>query len=234
MKKLTEKDFEEKIKKVHPNEDLKVVSYGGDKKDSEVYCTICGTHYIKKSGSFTDKRKISICKNCFPTHTNTLKEDFMPPNDYELVEPYKGMHNKIKVRHSCGFIWEITPNNLKLGKGCPKCNKKVSKGERKIEEWLIENNINFVKQKKVIIDNHNLFMDFFLPDLDLYIEYNGEQHYESIEFFGGEEKFKKQVKLDKLKKDFFLNKLIIISYKDFQEIENILKSSTTIPIGSRP
>lgn len=229
MKKLTIKEFEEKINLIHPKEKLKVISYGGDKKNSEVYCKKCGTHYIKKSGCFTDKRKVSICKKCFPTQNNILKENYIPPKDYELVESYKGMHNKIKVRHSCGFIWEITPNNLKLGKGCPKCNKKMSKGEQKIEKWLLENKVVYVKQKKINIYGHNLFFDFYLPQLEKYIEYNGEQHYHPVNFFGGEEKFKKQVELDNLKKIYLKNKLIVISYKDFQNIENILKSSTTIP-----
>lgn len=229
MKKLTNLEFENKIKQIHPKENLKVIYYGGDKNDSEVLCLNCNTHYIKKSGNFTDKRKISICKICFPTHPNTLKKNYIPPNDYELLEPYKGMHNKIKVRHlKCGFIWEITPNNLKLGKGCPKCNKKISKGEQKILKWLNEHDILFETQKKIIIDGHHLTIDFYLPKKDLYIEYNGEQHYTPINFFGGEKKFKQQQYLDSLKIKELKEKLLIISYKDFNNIEKILESSTTI------
>ena len=62
----------------------------------------------------------------------------------------------------------------------------------------------------------------------LYIEYNREQHYNPIAFFGGEEKFKKQIEYDCLKKDFLKDKLLVISYLDFDKIESILESSTTI------
>jgi len=40
------------------------------------------------------------------------------------------------------------------------------------------------------IKNYNLVLDFYLPYYDLYIEYNGEQHYNPINFFGGEKRFK--------------------------------------------
>ena len=33
--------------------------------------------------------------------------------------------------------------------------------------------------------------DFFLPDYNLVIEYNGRQHYETVKAFGGDEEFKK-------------------------------------------
>ena len=231
MRKLTIKEFEEKIALIHPKEKLKVISYDGDGKDCEVICLKCGTHYIKRAGYYADKRKVSICKNCFPTQPNKIKENFTPPENYALIEEYKGMHNKVKVRHlECNFIWEITPANLKLGKGCPHCNKKMSKGEQKIRQWLLKNNIEFETQKKVILEGHNLFVDFYLPKKDLYIEYNGKQHYEAIDFFGGEERLEIQKYLDGLKAKY-LNNLLVISYLDFEKIEEILESSTTIPRG---
>lgn len=184
----------------------------------------------QKGECFLDKRKVSICKKCFPTQSNTLKENYVPPKNYELVEHYKGMHNKVKVRClRCNFIWEITPNNLSLGKGCPHCNKKISKGEQKIKFWLDQNNVKYEFQKKIKINGHNLTIDFYLPELDLYIEYNGEQHYKPIKHFGGMEKFKQQQFLDNLKINFLKNKLLIISYKDYNNLEKILESSTTIP-----
>lgn len=233
MKKLTLEEFNKKLKLIHPNENLEAISYGGDRKETEVICLNCGTHYIKNGGNFLDKRKTSICKKCFPTHSNKLKENYIPPKGYVLKETYKGMHNKILVQHNCGFIWKITPNNLDMGKGCPKCNKLKSKGEQKIEKWLIDNNINYIFQYPMKLLGHNLIFDFYLPDFDLYIEYNGEQHYKPIKHFGGEKRFLKQVELDNIKINEIGEKLLIISYLDFQNIENILKSSTTIPNGSR-
>jgi hypothetical protein len=45
-----------------------------------------------------------------------------------------------------------------------------------------------------------LELDIFIPNFNLGIEYQGEQHYKPIELFGGEESLKKRVENDKRKK----------------------------------
>ncbi len=42
-------------------------------------------------------------------------------------------------------------------------------------------------------------MDIFLPELSLALEYMGEQHYHSIEYFGGKEGFEATMARDKRK-----------------------------------
>lgn len=233
MRRLTLEEFQLKLNDIHPKEKLKALNYNGDSKECDVQCVTCNTIYRKKANLFKDKRKISICKKCFPTHPNTLKENYVPRQGYSLIGKYTGMQNKVLMRHNaCGFIWETKPNNLENGKGCPKCNRKISKGEQKIIKWLKDYDINYTTQKKIDIEGHHLSFDFYLPEYDLYIEYNGEQHYNPVAFFGGEEKFKKQVEYDNLKKNFLKDKLLVISYLDFNKIESILESSTTIPNGS--
>lgn len=80
------------------------------------------------------------------------------------------------------------------GKGCPACRK--SKGENYTEQVLIKNGIQFETEKSfegLVGYNEGLLrFDFFLPELNAAIEYNGKQHYSSDEFFGGEEKLKEQ------------------------------------------
>ena len=228
MKKLTIQDFQKRLNKIYPQEELKAIFWDSGTKNAKVKCLTCGTEYIKKGNYFLDKRKISICKTCFPTQLNQLKETFILPKNYFYVGKYEGMHNKTLIRHSCGFIWAVTPNNIKLGKGCPKCNKKISKGEQKIICWLKKHCIEYITQYKVALENHNLFIDFYLPKYNLYIEYNGEQHYKPVAHFGGKNKFKAQVKNDNLKRKYLKNNLLEIPYTYFENIEEILKSSTTI------
>ena len=43
-------------------------------------------------------------------------------------------------------------------------------------------------------------LDVFITDLNLACEYQGEQHYKSIEYFGGEEALQKNHERDEIKK----------------------------------
>lgn len=228
MKKLTKQDFQDRLNSIHPEEKLLVINYEIGRKPATVKCLTCGCLYNKNGEYFLDKRKKSICKKCFPTHPNILKDNYKLPDGYEYVEKYQGMHNKVLIRHECGFIWAITPANIKMGKGCPKCNKKISKGEKKIVNFLKKNNIEYKYQYKIKLENHNLFIDFYLPTYNLYIEYNGEQHYKPIKHFGGQSKFNTQIYLDNIKRKYLKNNLLVIPYTQFENIEKILKSSTTI------
>jgi hypothetical protein len=59
--------------------------------------------------------------------------------------------------------------------------------------------------------------DFYLPEFNLCIEYNGIQHYKPVNNFGGSERFLNQIKNDNIKKKYCDNnniKLLIIKYND--------------------
>jgi hypothetical protein len=66
---------------------------------------------------------------------------------------------------------------------------------------------------------------FYLPQHNLLIEYQGEQHERPVDYFGGKEQFKKQKKYDELKKKYAENNnidLLIIWYYDYNNIEKII------------
>ena len=95
-----------------------------------------------------------------------------------------------------------------------------------------DNQISYIYQYKVQIDNRYYYFDFFLPDINTIIEYDGAQHYMPVEYFGGEQQFAKQKNIDNLKNDWCKNnniQLIRISYS--QDIKKVLESSTTILNG---
>ena len=99
------------------------------------------------------------------------------------------MDKKALFQHSlCGFVYSANPREYL----CPRC--KGSKGERKIRFFLKKHLIRFEEQKTWNISGHLLRTDFYLPDFNLIIEYNGEQHYHPIDFFGGETVFQRQQK----------------------------------------
>lgn len=137
------------------------------------------------------------------THSQyVLEVEKLNPN-IEVIDEYAGCETPIL--HRCridGYKWNARPSNILQGQGCPKCN--TSKGEKIIENWLIENNILYESQK-TFADCRNklpLPFDFYLTNYNIAIEYNGKQHYEPVDYFGGKETFEGIVMRDKIKEDY--------------------------------
>lgn len=127
----------------------------------------------------------------------------------------------------CGYEWCATPNNLLNGKGCPHCN--TSNAEKRIKNYLNDKSISFEFQKKydglVGLGGKKLSYDFYLPNYNLLIEAQGEQHYIAVDFFGGQQQFKTQQEHDRRKRIYAKEnniQLIEIPYFDFENIEILL------------
>ena len=70
--------------------------------------------------------------------------------------------------------------------------------------------------------------DFYLPDYNLVVEYDGKQHFEANEMFGGEEGFEERQKMDELKDQLCEEhgiKVVRISYSEYNNIESILNNA---------
>ena len=59
--------------------------------------------------------------------------------------------------------------------------------------------------------------DIFICGLNVAIEYQGKQHFEPVEFFGGEENFKKQIERDRLKLKLSEENKIAIAFINYWE-----------------
>jgi len=137
----------------------------------------------------------------------------------------------------CNHEWEATIDKRNKGRGCPACNN--SKGEKRISEYLKQNNVFNIPQKEfdnlVGLGNKNLSYDFYLPDYNLLIEYQGEQHEHYCKGFHKSKKdFEKQLEHDRRKKEYAQNnniKLLEIWYWDFDNIEEILFNNFFIHIA---
>ena len=112
---------------------------------------------------------------------------------------------------------------------------RASRGEIKIEEILQQAELDF-KEEYVFPDlksssGRPLRFDFVIFDddgnIDFLIEFQGKQHYESIDWFGGNEKFEYQQEHDKRKREYAYKNnynFLEIPYWDFDNIEDILKN----------
>jgi len=147
---------------------------------------------------------------------------------YDLVE-YKGSEVKVKIFcKKCKKYFLQTPHIHLAGHGCT-C-RTVSRGEKQIKKILKSMKIKYIWHKpfKGLKYKKSLNYDFYLPDYNLLIEYNGAQHYDSIEYFGGDERLKNQQKRDSIKREFAKKnniKLLEIHYKDFKKLEEIIKEN---------
>lgn len=72
-----------------------------------------------------------------------------------------------------------------------------------------------------MIEGHLLRFDFYLPELKLLIECQGNQHFTPIDFFGGEIRYKEQLDRDKLKYKYCLDNDLTLLY--FTTKRNYLK-----------
>ena len=122
------------------------------------------------------------------------------------------------------------PNvHINMKCNCPECN--ITKGEEAIGIWLNSRNIKYVFQHKVKINNSYHYYDFYLPDHNIMIEFNGMQHYKPVKFFGGQETFDYLQMRDKIKKQYCLEnqiKLLIFNYKELYQIETVLNKTLNV------
>ncbi len=117
-----------------------------------------------------------------------------------------------------------TPNDHLMGRGCPKC--KQSRGETKIALYLDQNKIKYIQEYKFIDCKYITYLpfDFYLPELNTCIEFDGKQHHKIDEFFGGEEAFELRQKRDEIKNKYCLdNNINLIRIKYNEDINNKLK-----------
>jgi len=169
-------------------------------------------------------KNLNGCKKCANEKLSLDTESFIEKSsiihnnkyDYSLVDY---INNKTPVKIICKKhgTFEQKPNDHLSGHGCRYC--KISSGEELISNILNGLNISFIREYKFhnCKNNRSLPFDFYLPDINSCIEYNGKQHYEPIDYFGGSVTYNKTILRDKIKIDFCKENninLLIISYLD--------------------
>lgn len=210
-KNIVIKEIENKLK----DSTLKFVDIEGEYKGVKnlsirVKCTDCGKESIISYSNLGKK-----CKNCqFNGKINNdyalyritekclkLNYTFIGFKNYE--NRYNGKKTKLILKcNNCGRIWSSTiyqkfvNSNIK----CVGCINRW-KLEEEIKILLDENNIVYEFQKtfKWLVNKSKLFLDFYLPEYNIFIECQGRQHFVPISNFGGIKGFEQQRERDKIK-----------------------------------
>lgn len=136
----------------------------------------------------------------------------------------------------CGNIIKVSSNNLVQG-FTSSCGCLNSKGEAKISQILKEYNILFEQQKTFntcrFLDTNALArFDFYLPEQNVLIEYDGKQHFDYDENgWNTKDNFIKTQQHDQFKNQWCKENnipLIRIPYLYFNNIESILRQELNI------
>ena len=240
--KITHDKFIQRFNKLNPYaNDIEVLgTYKGALNKIKCRCKIDGCEWEALSSNLlrgtgcpkcAEKR---IAQKQTKTHEQFITELQEINPDILVLETYKGVFNPIKVKCKIdGYIWEARPSNLLNGVGCPKC--KITKGEKRVAQYLDNLNIEYIYNKKYFKDlvgtgGGLLRPDFIIPTLKIWIEYDGEQHFEPVDFTSKGEQwakklFKQVQQNDQIKNQYAKDNnwtLIRIPYWDIDNIEQIL------------
>lgn len=186
LKDYTEEDF------IFDIRDKEVSLYGEYKNDTDK------TDFICKYGHVFSARpnKIKRGEGCPVCKKRKLREHFLKDENWfkeklekanpslELVSEYQGIKYPVTCRCKiCGHETTTCADKFTtLQTGCRFC--KLSIRESIIYTYLEEHNISFVPQKCFDDCRYKQLLpfDFYLPNYNICIEYQGEQHYKPVDF----------------------------------------------------
>ncbi|MED1404899.1 zinc-ribbon domain-containing protein [Bacillus mycoides] len=232
-KRKTHKQYVTELKEKHSGKIDIIDKYISSQQKIKHKCNICNNEWDVIPNNLLKGQGCPVCENAIrhiksrKTNDEYVKEVFEKHGDTIIVISNYGQ-NKHKVKHKCNTCnneWEALPTNILKGSGCPKCNE--SRGEKLITIILESLNVSFDSQvsfAKLGFNKHpRLTCDFIVYGDNkpiFVIEYNGRQHYEPLEFFGGLEGYEKTKKRDNIKRKMLREKgiqVIDIPYTETKE-----------------
>lgn len=189
-------------------------------------CEKCAKEFAKqqmiKQG---EERRKTFINDAIKIHGNQY--------DYSKVD-ISGSLKKVEIicpEHGSFFMYPS--NHLVKQEGCPKCNKQCLNAERRLGVLLKEKfpDIKIVPQYHGFLKKQSL--DYFMPDYNIGIEYQGEQHFENVDYFNdNRHNFEKRKLLDINKYNTCLQhnvKILYFTFKQkFKDIQYIDKVYTNL------
>lgn len=183
--------------------------------------------HTKSCGCLQKEKSSVIMKTIQPQGVATMLND-LTNKKYGLLSviEYSHTHNKKrfwKCQCECGNITYVSGSDLTTRHTSSCGCLKSSQGEYKIGKILSENNIPFIKEKTFdgCADKIKLRFDFYVDNSYL-IEFDGRQHFESIEEWGGQASLEATQKRDSIKNKFCKDNNIPLIRIPFTKLDNII------------
>ncbi|MCK5775119.1 MAG: hypothetical protein KAH25_03030 [Bacteroidales bacterium] len=172
-----------------------------------IECKDHGFFYSKPSTHL--KSDWGICRECLriKRELEFIKESRSLHNNRYTYENYQWAFNDVPSYITCpkhgDFIMRPSGHIGRLS-GCPECG--FSSGELEVSKVLREFEIIYEYEKEfddlVGTGGGRLRFDFFVESLNLCIEFDGRQHFEANEHFGGTKQLENQQRHDELKNTY--------------------------------
>ena len=231
----TTEEFIERCKVHYPNYDYSETIYTNKTNNVIVKCPKHNCIWEPMAQNL--ERGQAMCPECKKEKYQQL---FAISND-EFIEKAKQIHQNKYDYSKCQYInmrtkiiiicpihgeFEQDPNNHLKGCGCPKCKR--SKGEEQVSSFLKDHDILFQEQYIIPYNNKKILVDFYLPNYNTFIEFNGKQHYIAMDYFGGTLRLEQQQARDQFLREYCVNNNInLIEIKYNQSVEDVLKEKLT-------
>lgn len=227
-----EKSFRNRISNVNPNINI-VGEYKNNRTKIKCLCLIHNKTFEMAPNNLLNGHGCPECaiearaKVFAKSHSQFISELKEISPQISITSQYQSAHKKVDCKClECGFEWKAAPHSLLRGERCPNCIL-PSKGESAISSCLNDFSVEYVFQKRFddCRNIHPLPFDFYLPEYNACIEFQGRQHYEAVDHFGGEEELQIRQKRDQIKADYCRKnqiELLYIPYWDFDNIKQII------------
>lgn len=231
----TTEEFIERCKKHYPEYDYSQTEYTN--KTNRVIVKCIKHNYIWEPIAQNLERGQAMCPICkkemFNKTFKTSQEDFVrkaqdihaDKYNYSKVN-YINAHTKVIIICPKHGEFEQEPSNHLKGVGCPKCKR--SKGEEIVSNFLLEHDIEFQEQYIIPYNDKKIYVDFYIPKLNTFVEYNGKQHYIAMDYFGGTLRLEQQKARDQYLREYCVNNDInLIEIRYDQSAVDVLNEKLT-------
>lgn len=232
---ITTEEFKARMAKASPLVEV-IGEYRSSTDKVHVKCLVCGHEWLALPSNLL---KTHGCRECMRAKTSTRCK----ATHDKFVQKLLNAHPEISVAECEGNVYRSSSDHMLFECsqghrfyaaphhavspifGCPLC--KESRGEQRVRLYLENNGIPFESQKRFegCANVRKLPFDFYIESIKMAIEFDGEQHYIPIEWFGGKQNLQEVQIRDEIKTKYCLDNgiaLVRIPYWDYANIQEIL------------
>ena len=220
----TTESFKYIMSSLHPSIEV-IGEYTNNKTNISLRCKIDGHEWSPTPHNVLRGQGCPKCGGRIPMSHDEYVSDVTQIN--KNIEVLGIFINKCTtILHRCkkdNHEWLVRPEHILNGHGCPVCNSSI--GERLVANYLEDNGILYKPQHKFdgCKNKKRLPFDFYLPHLNICIEYDGIQHFQPVEAFGGLKAFEECQKNDAIKNKFCeASQIILLRIRYDQDVSHVL------------